>query len=51
MEFGNNHCIVELQVPLGMKKFLMTKVIERFLRATVMREVKGINRAIVVLKE
>lgn len=51
MELGKNDCSIQLQVPLGMKKFLMTKVIERFLKATIMREVKGINRAIVVLKE
>lgn len=37
MEFGKDSCVVEVKVPLSLKKFLMTKVIEKFLKATIMR--------------
>ena len=49
--YGPDSCSIGLKVPLSMKKFLMTQVIERFLRATVMREVKGISRAVAVMKK
>lgn len=50
MEFGKDSCVVEVKVPLSLKKFLMTKVIEKFLKATIMRQTPGINRAIVLTK-
>lgn len=50
MSFSKDDCTIEVKVPLSLKKFLMTSVIERLLKATIMRQTKGINRAVVVIK-
>jgi selenophosphate synthase len=37
-----------VKVPLSLKKFLMTKVIEKYLMSTIVRETSGITSAVVV---
>lgn len=37
-----------VKVPLNLKKFLMTKVVEKILKSTIVREIAGIQSAIIL---
>lgn len=50
MNFGKGVCQIEVKVSLNLKKFLMTKVVEKILKSTIVRELVGISSAIVLEK-
>lgn len=49
--FGANSCEITIKVSLNLKKFLMTKVIEKLLGTTIMKEIQGINSVVVLEKK
>lgn len=51
MEFKESTCEITIKVSLNMKKFLMTKVIEKLLSTTIMKEIQGINSVVVLDKK
>ena len=50
MKFIKGGCEITVKVSLNLKKFLMTKVVEKILRSSIIRELPGIASAIVLEK-
>lgn len=48
LTFSESGCEIIIKVSLNLKKFLMTKVVEKILKDTVMKEIQGIKSAIVL---
>lgn len=46
--FSPNSCEITVKVALSLKKFLMTKVIEKLMATTVMKEIQGISGVVVL---
>lgn len=51
LKFKDDGCEIVVKVPLNLKKFLMTKVVEKMLKTCIIREVQGIQSAIVLEKK
>jgi hypothetical protein len=49
--FNPKGCEITVKVPLSLKKFLMTKVVEKILKSAIIRETPGIQSAIVLEKK
>lgn len=49
--FNAASCEVTVKVSLSLKKFLMTRVIEKLLGSTIMKEIQGINSVVVLEKK
>lgn len=48
LKFNSKGCQIVVKVPLNLKKFLMTKVVEKMLKTAIIRQIPGIQSAIVL---